>query len=91
MVLSEENPIKMDWPSDAQRVHAIIALIEEGFLRQILVSSDIARKHRLWSYGGPGYAHILDNVAPLMRNKGMTEEQVLTLLVENPKRVLQFA
>jgi len=91
MVLSEENPIKMDWPSDAQRVNAIIALIEEGFLSQILVSSDIARKHRLWSYGGPGYAHILDNVAPLMRSKGMTEEQVLTLLVENPKRVLQFA
>ena len=90
MVLSEDNPVKMDWPSDAQRINQIMALINEGFLNQILISSDMCRKHRLWSYGGPGYAHILENVVPLMRDKGMPEEHIHTLLVENPKRMLQF-
>jgi len=90
MVLSEANPVKADWPSDAQRVNAIMSLIDEGFLNQILISSDMCRKHRLWSYGGPGYAHILQNVVPLMREKGMPEEHIHTLLVENPKRLLQF-
>jgi phosphotriesterase-related protein len=90
MVLSEANPIKADWPSDAQRVNAIMALIDEGFLNQILISSDMCRKHRLWSYGGPGFAHILENVVPLMREKGMPEEHIRTLLVENPQRLFQF-
>jgi len=90
-VLSEENPVKCDIPNDAGRVNEIIALIEEGFINQILVSADHCTKDRLWHYGGPGYAHILENVVPLiMRDKGMTEEQIHTILVENPKRLLQF-
>lgn len=90
-VLSEENPVKCDIPNDAGRVNEIIALIEEGFINQILVSADHCTKHLLWHYGGPGYAHILENVVPLiMRDKGMTEEQIHTILVENPKRLLQF-
>lgn len=91
-VLSEENPVKCDLPNDATRVNEIMALIDEGFLNQILISHDHCTKHRLWSYGGPGYAHILKNVVPLvMREKGMTEEQIHTILVENPKRLLTFA
>ena len=91
-VLSEENPVKCDLPNDATRVNEIMALIDDGFLNQILVSHDHCTKHRLWSYGGPGYAHILETVVPLvMREKGMTENQIHTILVENPKRLLTFA
>ena len=91
-VLSEENPVKCDLPNDATRVNEIIALINDGFLNQILVSHDHCTKHRLYHYGGPGYSHILDNVVPLvMRDKGMTEDQIHTILVNNPKRVLTFA
>ncbi len=39
---------------------------------------------------GPGYAHILNNVVPLMRQKGMTQEQIQTLMVVNPGRLLTF-
>ncbi len=89
-VLSEANPVKADLPSDAGRINEIMALIDEGFLDQILISMDLCEKHRLWRYGQSGYAHILDNVVPLMREKGMTEEHIHALLVENPKRLLQF-
>jgi phosphotriesterase-related protein len=90
MVLSEDDPVKCDLPNDAARIDTLIRLIEAGFLGNILISHDICTKYRLRQYGGAGYAHILDNVVPLMRAKGMAEAHINALLVENPKRFLQF-
>jgi len=81
----------LDTPSPTQRINDIIQLIADGYLAQILISGDICYKHMLVNYGGYGYAHILHDIVPLMRNKGMSDEQIHTLLVENPKRVLPFA
>ena len=78
-------------PSDTQRVDEIIELIDAGYLNQILMSHDIYFKHTLTAYAGAGYSHILRNVVPLMRAKGMTDEMIHTILVENPKRILTFA
>lgn len=80
----------IDIPSEGQRVEAIKQLIDRGYLNQILVSQDIFFKTNLTGYGGHGYAHILNNIVPLMRAKGIAEEHIHTLLVENPKRLLQF-
>jgi len=44
----------------------------------------------MWKWGGPGYAHILENVVPLMRRKGFSGEQIHALLVDNPRRLMQF-
>ncbi|HET6477512.1 MAG TPA: hypothetical protein VFF92_00355, partial [Dehalococcoidales bacterium] len=79
-----------DIPNDAQRVNYIIRLIEMGYLNQILIATDTAMKSRLTAYGGPGYAHIPDNVIPWMRAKGMSEETINTITVENPKRLFTF-
>jgi len=73
---------------DTQRISDIIELIKDGYLEKIVVSQDIPTKHRLVAYGGLGYAHILRDIVPVMLSRGVTEEQVHTLLVENPKRVL---
>ena len=55
----------------------------------ILISHDHCIKHRLCRYGGPGYAHILQNVVPmLMRERDMPEEHITALLVENPRRIM---
>ena len=79
-----------DVPNDAMRVNYIIRLIDKGYLNQILISTDTCMKSRLVAYGGPGYAHIPDNVIPWMRAKGMSEEILNTITVENPKRILTF-
>jgi len=78
----------IDMPNDATRVDHIQRLIAEGLLDRILISQDICRKTSLTAYGGDGYAHILENVVPLMRRKGMTRDQIDTILVRNPARVL---
>ncbi len=55
-----------------------------------LISSDMCKKHRLRSYGGPGYAHILENIVPLMKEKGISENNIHSILLENPKKLLKF-
>jgi phosphotriesterase-related protein len=80
----------VDIPNDAQRVDEIIDLIERGYLSQILVSQDMWTKAKRRRYGGWGYDHILRNVVPLMRDKGLTDEQIEAILVQNPKRLLTF-
>ena len=78
-------------PSDSERIKAIIELIANGYIDHILVSSDHCFKHLYVTYGGYGYAYILRDIVPLMRDYGMSGEQIHTLLVENPKRVLSYA
>jgi phosphotriesterase-related protein len=76
--------------SDWQRVEGIKQLIDHGYLRQLLLSHDVFHKIALRNYGGFGYDHIPTTIVNLMRMKGISEEQIQTLLVENPKHMLQF-
>jgi len=81
----------IDMPNDATRVDHLLRLTEAGFGDRLLVAHDICRKTALVAYGGDGYAHILTNVLPLMRRKGITDAQIDAILVHNPARVLAFA
>jgi phosphotriesterase-related protein len=80
----------IDLPNDAMRINEIIQLIDEGYLNQILISQDIWNKTQCCRYGGWGYAHILRDTLPVMRAKGISEEIIHTIMVENPKRLLPF-
>ncbi|MCH8863823.1 MAG: phosphotriesterase-related protein [Chloroflexi bacterium] len=77
-------------PSDSGRAEEIRALIAEGYLDQILISHDVCHKYQRARYGGVGYDHISRYVMPLLVDAGLTEEQVNTITVENPKRMLCF-
>ncbi len=77
-------------PCDRERIEQIIELIDTGYLKQILVSQDTCLKSKLVCYGGQGYAHILSNIVPQMLARGITEEQIKTIMVENPARFLCF-
>ncbi|XP_077991347.1 N-acetyltaurine hydrolase-like [Glandiceps talaboti] len=82
--------LEMDMPSDAQRIQFIKYLIEEGYNDKIVIAHDVHTKHRLMKYGGHGYSHILLNVVPKMLARGMTQEQIDKILIENPKKWLTF-
>ena len=77
--------------NDVGRIKEIKELIGMGYLKQILLSQDIACKTMLVSYGGWGYAHLLREVVPLMKIYGISDEQINTMMVDNPKRLLPFA
>lgn len=80
----------IDLPNDHQRINEIIDLIDAGYIRQILVSQDIWNKTQRRKYGGWGYAHILDNVVPVMKRKGMTDGEINTILTDNPAKLFTF-
>jgi len=80
----------MDLPNDTQRVYEIRRHIEEGFVNQIIMSHDICAKTRRVRYGGWGYAHILNYVVPMMRQRGITREQIDNIIIANPRRLLTF-
>jgi phosphotriesterase-related protein len=77
-------------PSDHQRVGAIATLIGEGYREQILLSQDTATKAQLVTYGGWGYAHILENIVPMTRWHGITADDIEVLLQRNPQRLLAW-
>ena len=41
-------------------------------------------------YGGEGLDYIDRIIIPKLRENGVTEKQIRTMLVDNPARVLQF-
>ena len=73
------------------RKHAIVGLIAAGYLDRILVAQDVCTKIQLKAYGGNGYSFVLERFVPYLKRLGVTDSQVDTMLVENPKRVLTFA
>jgi phosphotriesterase-related protein len=75
-------------PSDADCADAIVGLVEAGWVRQIVVSQDIGVRTRLRRYGGWGYGHLLRHVVPLLRARGLDDDTLTTLLVDNPARLL---
>ena len=79
---------EMDMPNDGRRIDLLKRLIEAGYLDQLLLSHDIAFKHLLVRYGGRGYGHILQNVVPRMRIKGVDEAHIDAMLKTNPRRAL---
>ena len=49
---------------------------------------DITRKSHLKKWGGPGYAYLFETFLPMLREYGLSEEQIDMLLIDNPDRIL---
>lgn len=77
-------------PSDPQRLESVKRLIGEGYGEKVLISHDVCTKVRLTAYGGTGYAHILENVVPMMLSNGFDDDSLNTVMVDNPRRILTF-
>ncbi len=82
---------EIDMPSDGQRMDLIRRLVDDGFGDRIVIAHDICTKHRLVKYGGHGWAHIVEHIGPGLVRKGLSEEAVHAILVDNPARALTFA
>jgi phosphotriesterase-related protein len=77
-------------PTDDENAFHLKRLIDAGYVDQLLLSHDIFIKICLKHYGGRGYGHILKNFVPKLKGAGVTDEQVHTMLVENPRRLFTY-
>ena len=69
---------------DTERIEFMKKLIAKGYVNQILVSCDVCLKTCLRTYGGWGYDHVLLNVVPMMKEFGISDEDIDTMLRKNP-------
>ena len=65
-------------------------LAESGFIERLLASNDICTKTQLRAYGGYGYSHVITNCATLLKRAGFSKEELNTIFIKNPKRVLEL-
>lgn len=70
-------------------IDMILDLIEEGYLEKLLISADFGRSDYFKANGGgPGLEYILKQFIPrLKESAGITEKEIRTMFVENPKKV----
>jgi phosphotriesterase-related protein len=77
---------------DEKRIETLLALLGEGYVDRIHLAHDAACWYDFMQHNPPfaeerpDYLHIEHQVLPALRERGVTQEQIDELLVENPKR-----
>ena len=77
-------------PGDARNVPQVLALIEAGYADNLMFASDFSIAQQLKRSGGPGYAKTVTVFVPKLREAGVREEVLHSILVDNPRRFLSF-
>jgi phosphotriesterase-related protein len=66
-------------------------LLSRGFVEQILLSQDVCHDSQLRRYGGNGYTYLAESFLPRLREAGVSEDEIRTITVGNPRRLLTIA
>ncbi|WP_116134164.1 phosphotriesterase [Tropicimonas sp. IMCC34043] len=74
-------------PSDDEVARAIVGLAERGHMDRLLLSHDVFIKMMLTRYGGNGYSFVTRHFLPRLKRHGMSDADLETLMVTNPRRV----
>lgn len=75
-----------DYSPDDRRADHVAALVRDGHVDQVLLSSDICFRSHLHFYGGRGYDHLIDRFLPRLRDRGVSDDAIRKITVENPWR-----
>ena len=73
------------------RADNVVMLWREGYGERILLGNDICEVDALAVNGGVGYGHVINDFWPLLRDRGLTEEQFHAMTVANPARAYAYA
>lgn len=75
---------------DDTRADLVHALIQRGYTNRVMLSQDRTRDTQMRYGGHTGYCHIFEDFLPRLRKRGVTDEQIHTIMVKNPARVLSI-
>ncbi len=80
---------KAHFGSDRDRAAMVARLVEVGFVDQLLVSGDLARKSAQPAYGGsPGWTYLVDAFPLMLMDAGLSAPTIRQLYFDNPARAL---
>ena len=78
-------------PRDSDRIQCVLHLLEKGYGSQITLAHDICTRMQLRHYGGWGWNHLLTNIVPRLRHAGVSQQELDTMFIDTPRRLLTFA
>ena len=78
-------------PKNPELADLVCAAIAKGLVRQLILSSDVARLTMLSSHGAPSYSAVLRDFVPMLKERGVSARDIETMLVDNPARLLSRA
>lgn len=81
---------KTSYQSDENRAKQLKQLLDLGYEDHIVLSQDVSRKSYLVSEGGLGYTPVMSYFVDLLKQEGVSEQQLEKLLIHNPARILDF-
>ncbi len=73
---------------ESEKVDMVLSAIEAGFEDHVLLSSDFANTTQLKANWGNGFSTVLVQFVPKLRYRGVPEETLRKILVDNPRRWL---
>ncbi|MFI0419201.1 phosphotriesterase [Spongiactinospora sp. 9N601] len=71
-----------------RRIRNMVEFIRRGWASHLLISHDVCIPGDRASAGGPGYAYVLNQVVPDLREAGVPGEVIESIMVDNPVRLL---
>ena len=74
----------------ARIVDSIAEVIAAGYADNVLIAHDVCTPPQLQKNGGGGYTYIATVIVPGLKAKGISDETIGKILVDNPRRVLTF-
>ena len=75
---------------DTQLIENIASVINAGHADRLMVAHDICTQPQLKKNGGGGFAYISTVILPALKAKGISDENIRKILVDNPMRLLPF-
>jgi predicted metal-dependent phosphotriesterase family hydrolase len=69
-------------------VESICDLLARGHVERILLSQDVCHDSQLTRYGGNGYTYLAETFLPRLRKAGISDDEIRTITVQNPRRLL---
>lgn len=72
------------------RADNVAQLCSMGLAGRVMLSNDICELGQLAAYGGRGYANVIEHFLPMLRERGVSEDDIMQMTVTNPARAFAF-
>lgn len=76
--------------ADERSVKQVLKFLENGYVDQLLLSSDFSQERETKQKGGPGYAKTFTVFVPKLRAAGVKDDVLNKIMYDNPRRFLAF-
>jgi predicted metal-dependent phosphotriesterase family hydrolase len=69
-------------------IDLLCELLSRGHVERVLLSQDVCNDSQLTRYEGNGYVYLARTFLPRLRDAGVSEAEIETMTVANPRRIL---